>query len=157
MESSQISSLVHQTPEVIAKKSRSRVTNGKRWFVERDGRGPWARRWRDIIAEMTNDLGGFSLLSESQKQLIRRCATIALACERAEAKAAHGEDIDFELFGKLTDRLGRAFERLGLERVPRSVNDVIPPAPASWSRLRSGLSAAEHQPPIDVPVKEPTE
>jgi hypothetical protein len=98
------------------------VTNGKGWFVgETDGRGPWARRWRDIVAEITNDLGGADLLSEGQKQLIRRCATIALACERAEAKAAQGEDIDLEVYGTLTDRLGRAFQRLGLRRQPRDI------------------------------------
>jgi hypothetical protein len=100
---------------------RSRVTNGKTWFVEGDGRGPWARRWRDIVAEITNDLGGPGFLSEGQKQLVRRCATIAIACERAEAKAAAGEDIDLEVYGTLTDRLGRAFQRLGLERRPRDV------------------------------------
>jgi hypothetical protein len=100
---------------------RSCVTNGKTWFVEGDGRGPWARRWRDIVAEITNDLGGPGFLSEGQKQLVRRCATIAIACERAEAKAAAGEDIDLEVYGTLTDRLGRAFQRVGLERRPRDV------------------------------------
>jgi hypothetical protein len=53
-------------------------------------------------------------LGEGQKQLVRRCATIAIACERAEAKAAAGEDIDLELYGTLTDRLGRAFRRWAL-------------------------------------------
>src|SRR6516225_11468415 len=102
-------------------RQRSRVTNGKSPFVEADGRGPWSRRWRDIVAEITNDLGGSDLLSEGQKQLIRRCATIALACERAEAKAAQGEDIDLEVYGTLTDRLGRALQRLGLRRLARDI------------------------------------
>ena len=54
---------------------RSRVTNGKTPFVEADGRGPWARRWRDILAEIISDLGGHEGgLSEGQKQLARRCA-----------------------------------------------------------------------------------
>jgi hypothetical protein len=104
-------------------RQRSRVTNGKSPFVEADGRGPWSRRWRDIVAEITNDLGGVDLLGEGQKQLIRRCATIAIACERAEAKAAAGEDIDLETYGTLTDRLGRALQRLGLKRVPRDVTN----------------------------------
>jgi hypothetical protein len=101
------------------------VTNGKSPFVESDGRGPWARRWRDIVAEITNDLGGSDLLSEGQKQLIRRCATIAIACERAEAKATAGEDIDVETYGRLTDRLGRAFQRLGLRRQARDVTPSL--------------------------------
>jgi hypothetical protein len=64
------------------------VTNGKSLFIEKiDGRSPYARRWRDIVAEITNDLGGGDLLSEGQKQLIRRAATIAVSCERLEQKA----------------------------------------------------------------------
>ena len=102
-------------------------------FVELDGRGPWARRWRDIVAEITNDLGGADLLSEGQKQLIRRCATIAIACERMEGKAAAGVDIDLETlesYGQLTDRLGRAFNRLGLKRQARDVT----PDPLAYAK-----------------------
>jgi hypothetical protein len=103
---------------------RSRVTNGKTPFVEADGRGPWARRWRDILAEIISDLGGHEGgLSEGQKQLARRCATIAIACERMEGRAALGEEIDLEEYGRLTDRLGRAFQRLGLERRARTVEE----------------------------------
>jgi hypothetical protein len=63
--------------ERCASKQRSRVTNGKTLFVEADQRGPWARRWRDVLAEIISDLGGADLLSEGQKQLARRCATIS--------------------------------------------------------------------------------
>ena len=89
-------------------KQRSKVTNGKRYFVEADERGPWARRWRDVLAEIINDLGGADLLSEGQKQLARRCATIAIECEKMEGEAAQGRDIDLFTYGTLTDRLGRA-------------------------------------------------
>ena len=102
---------------------RSRVTNGSTPFVETDGRGPWARRWRDVLAEITSDLGGRGVLSEGQRQLARRCATIAIACERMEGRAALGEEIDLEEYGRLTDRLGRAFQRLGLERRARTVEE----------------------------------
>jgi hypothetical protein len=87
MESAASSSVVRSGVNVRSSRSRSRVTNGKSLFVEVDGRGPWARRWRDIIAEITNDLGGSDLLSEGQKQLIRRAATIAVSCEKLEQKA----------------------------------------------------------------------
>lgn len=56
-------------------------------------------------------------MSEGQRQLARRCATIALECERLEARAVIGEPIDLETYGQLTDRLGRTFGRLGLKRV----------------------------------------
>ena len=101
------------------------MTNGKTPFVEADGRGPWARRWRDVVAEITSDLGGADLLSEGQRQLARRAATISIACERMEGEAANGREIDLDEYGRLTDRLGRAFHRLGLERCPRDVTPTF--------------------------------
>ena len=112
---------------------RSRVTNGKTLFVEADNRGPWARRFRDVLAEITSDLGGPDLLSEGQRQLARRCATISIACEKLEGEAAAGAVIDLELYGRLTDRLGRAFQRLGLKREPRE----ILPDPLTYAREQS--------------------
>jgi len=104
---------------------RSRVTNGKTPFVEADGRGPWARRWRDVLAEIISDLGGHDGLSEGQRQLARRAATISIACERMEGEAAAGVAINLEEYGRLTDRLGRAFHRLGLKRQPRDVTPSL--------------------------------
>jgi hypothetical protein len=104
---------------------RSRVTNGKRLFVEADGRGPWARRWRDVVAEITSDLGGPDLLSEAQRQLVKRAASLSIMCERMEGQAAEGTEIDLVIFGTLTDRLGRALQRLGLKRHPRDVSQTL--------------------------------
>jgi hypothetical protein len=101
------------------------VTNGSTPFVEADGRGPWARRWRDIVAEITSDLGGHDVLSEGQRQLVRRAATISIACEKLEGEAALGAEINLELYGTLTDRLGRCFQRLGLKRQPRDVTPTL--------------------------------
>jgi putative DNA primase/helicase len=95
------------------KRLRSRVTNGRSHFVETDRRTAWARRWSDIHDQIVADLGGADLLSEGQRQLIRRAATIALTCERMEGKAAAGADINLADYGMLTDRLGRTFHRLG--------------------------------------------
>jgi hypothetical protein len=47
-------------------------------------------------------------LSEGQRQLARRCATISIACEKMEGEAAAGNEIDLDAYGTLTDRLGRA-------------------------------------------------
>jgi hypothetical protein len=102
-------------------KQRSRVSNGK-LFVETDHRTAWSRRFRDVLAEIISDLGGADLLSEGQKQLARRCATIAITCERMEGEAAAGNAIDLEVYGKLTDRLGRALQRLGLKRQYREIS-----------------------------------
>jgi hypothetical protein len=100
---------------------RSAVTNGKRLHVVSPGDGKWARRFADILAEVIGDLGGASCLSEGQRQLARRCATISIACEKMEGDAAAGTQIDLDLYGTMTDRLGRAFQRLGLKRQSRDV------------------------------------
>jgi hypothetical protein len=125
MESALNSSADRVQVEPRARKTRSRVTNGKSAFVEADQRGPWARRWRDVLGEIIGDLGGSSVLSEGQKQLARRCATIAIACERMEGQAAQGRDINLEVYGTLTDRLGRCFQRLGLKRQARNITPSL--------------------------------
>jgi hypothetical protein len=105
---------------------KSAVTNGKRLFVDRPGDTAWHRRFRDVFDQIIADIGGPDGLSEGQRQLARRAATIAITCERMEGKAAAGADINLADYGMLTDRLGRTFHRLGLKRQPRDVTDLDP-------------------------------
>lgn len=115
-----------QSPTVEQRKShgRSRITNGRALFndVELvDGRSAASRRFRDILGQIVADLGGSERLSEAQKQLCRRVSLMCWECERLEARSIAGEQIDLDVFGQLTDRIGRACQRLGLQRVPRDV------------------------------------
>jgi hypothetical protein len=120
----QPASAIRRQTEARAPRTRSAVTNGRRLHVEQRGDSAWARRFKDILGEIISDLGGPDTLSEGQRQLARRCATIAIECERLEGKAVAGEEIDALLYGMLTDRLGRAFQRLGLRR--QAVRDITP-------------------------------
>jgi hypothetical protein len=107
---------------ILRPRGRSAVSNGKRLHVVPPGDTAWARRFRDVLAEIISDLGGVDAgLSEGQPQLARRCATLSIACERLEGEATAGHEIDLDLYGTLTDRLGRAFQRLGLKRQARAV------------------------------------
>jgi len=102
--------------------TRSRITNGSTLhlgFV--DGRTEAARRFRDVLVEITSDLGGSDTLSEGQRQLARRAAMMSVQCETLEAKSIAGEEIDLDLYGALSDRIGRAFTRLGIKRAARNV------------------------------------
>jgi hypothetical protein len=108
---------------VVTPRSRSAVSNGKRLHVISPGDTKWSRRFRDVLAEIISDLGGSDGLSEGQRQLARRAATISITCEQLETKAVAGEAIDLDVYGTLTDRLGRTFGRLGLKRI---ANDVTP-------------------------------
>jgi hypothetical protein len=104
---------------------RSAVTNGNRLHVAQIPRGhgtAWARRFKDVLAEIISDMGGKEGRSEGERQLARRAATISIECEKMEGIAAGGEPIDVERYGALTDRLGRCFQRLGLRRQQREVS-----------------------------------
>lgn len=110
----------------ISRKShgRSRVGNGAKLLPATDGRSMTARRFKDLVEDIAADLGGKALLSEGQRQLIRRAAMLSAECERQEALAARGEaEFNCQLYGTMCDRLGRLFGRLGLERIARPVSD----------------------------------
>jgi hypothetical protein len=106
-----------------APKGRSKVPNGQLPFVEGDARRKISRRFRDVLASIVTDLGGVERLSEGQKQLARRCAMLSVECEKMESAAVAGLPFDVDRYGLLTDRLGRAFQRLGLRRV---AHDMTP-------------------------------
>jgi hypothetical protein len=99
-----------------------------------DGRSATARRFKDLVEDIAEDLGGKDTLSEAKRQLIRRAAMLSAECERQEALAARGEaEFNCELYGTMCDRLGRLFGRLGLERRSR---DVTPPTLAQYLEAR---------------------
>ena len=101
--------------------SRNKPYNG----LILEARSAASRRFRDLFASIVGDLGGQGALSMGELQLARRCAMLSLECERMELAAVAGKDFDADLFGRLTDRLGRALDRLGLKRMPRDVTPTL--------------------------------
>src|SRR3984893_17129866 len=85
---------------------RSSVSNGTRLFAisEIDGRTSTARRFRDIIETVTSDLGGKDLLSEAQRQLIRRASALSIMCESVEIDLVR--DLPFDVANYLSVRPG---------------------------------------------------
>jgi hypothetical protein len=117
---------------------RSKLANGKKLLPMTDGRSATARRFRDLFEDICADLGGMDLLSEGQKQLARRAVMLPAECERLEAFAARDERpgpinwkdeaafrFDINTYGILCDRLGRLFDRLGLERRARPTDAYL--------------------------------
>lgn len=93
-------------------------------FVEGlDGRSALARRYRDLVATFTSDMGGDP--SESQKQLIRRAASLSVWCEAVEVRLANGEDVDIGTLTTAANSLRRILQDIGLERRTRDVTPTI--------------------------------
>lgn len=110
---------------------RSKITNARQrprigsraLLMETDGRTAWARRYKDLVALLIDDLGGMAGLSELKLGLIRRAATLMLSCEKIETDIAEGRPVDLDQLGRLVGHVRRCAETLGLDRV---VKDVTP-------------------------------
>ena len=101
-----------------------RVANGSRLFVEGlNGRSALARRYRDLVAEFTSDIGGDP--SEAQKQLIRRAASLSTWCEAQEVNLANGEEVDIGPLTTAANSLRRILQDIGFERRPRDVTPTL--------------------------------
>ncbi len=141
------------SPAIAAHKpaARSKITNGSAILDGADMRGRTARRFRDVLGEIVSDLGGDpAQLSEGQRQLARRCAMLAVECEKIEAHGVAGEAIDLDSYGQLTDRIGRAFQRLGLKRQARDVTPRLSEYLASIARPPQAAPTANEA--EDVPA-----
>ena len=105
---------------------RSKVSNGSRILPYGDGRSASARRFRDLVEVISNDLGGGEHLSEAQRQLVRRASLLSAESERLEAQWARSEkDFDVATYALLTNCLRRVCETVGLQRVARPVDGPL--------------------------------
>ncbi len=106
--------------------NRSAITNGNRQFaLGGDGRGAWVRRWRDLAELHMIDGGGEEALSEAQKSLCRRAATLEVNLEQLESKMSVGQGVDLDVFNRLSGNLRRILESIGLERRSKDITPTL--------------------------------
>lgn len=103
--------------------ARTRVGNGSAVLDGVDGRSVVFRRYREILAQLTSDMGGDP--SEAQQQIARRAAMLAIWCEGEDTKAAKGQAIDIGAYTTASNSLRRLLESIGLERRARNVTPTI--------------------------------
>ena len=73
-----------------------------------DGRSRPARRFSDILEQIECDFGGIANLSEGQRQLIRRAATLELHSRGMEVDAVAGKPFDIDLMASSRTALAAA-------------------------------------------------
>ena len=129
-----------------SRRHRSSVSNGLKLFAveDLDRRGQTHRRYRDIYDFIAADLGGREHLSELQRQLCRRAASLSVVAEAIEADLVRDREIDIMLLGIVCDRLRRIGDALGLERVARPVNDGSTQLSDYFARPPQPREAAEY-------------
>jgi hypothetical protein len=104
--------------------SRSRITNHADLLPGIDGRSATARRFRDLVLSVLEDLGGADMVSEAERQLVRRVTHLSVEAELMEADRVKGQEIDIDKYIAITNAIGRAGQRVGLRR---RAKDVTPP------------------------------
>jgi hypothetical protein len=109
------------------RRHKSAITSGRKLFAPEttDGRRHGAIRYRDILEQIQADLGGPDGLSEAQRQLARRAATMCAQAEIMEAQAVAGRGFDIHCFATTANCLRRLFETIGLERRPRDITPSL--------------------------------
>ena len=105
-------------------RQRSRITNGSALLPGVDGRSPWVRRCKDVIAAHLSDLGGEDNTSAAERSIIRRASVLTVELERLEARFALAEQAspeDLDLYQRAAGNLRRLLEAVGLQRRPRNL------------------------------------
>ena len=104
--------------------ARSRVSNGSAILPGVDGRSTWVRRVRDLMGLHLSDLGGDQAVSEAERSIIRRVATLTVELERMEAGfavAGEAQPDQLDLYQRTANSLRRLLEAIGLKRRTRDV------------------------------------
>ena len=105
-------------------RQRSRITNGSALLPGVDGRSPWVRRCKDVIAAHLSDLGGEDNTSAAERSIVRRASVLTVELERLEARFALAEQAspeDLDLYQRTAGNLRRLLEAVGIQRRPRDV------------------------------------
>ena len=97
--------------------------NGRLVLTGVDGRTTAARRFKEVIATLSDDLGGD--LSQAQQAIAARAATMIVWCEEAETAFANGMALDVTTFATVANALRRLLADLGLERRSKDVTPTL--------------------------------
>jgi hypothetical protein len=104
---------------------RSRLSNGHTFLAGIDGRSPWVRRAKDVIAEHLSDIPD---PSAAERSIIRRVAVLTAELERIEglfaiAKVTNVNMLD--LYVRTAGTLHRLLTSIGLERRAKDTNQTL--------------------------------
>jgi hypothetical protein len=112
----------------VSRTNRSRITNRSAVLPDVDGRSTWVRRLRDLIAIHLADLGGVDNVSEAERSIVRRIATLTVELERMEsvfAVAGEAKPAQIDLYQRTANSLRRLLESVGIERRARDITPSL--------------------------------
>jgi hypothetical protein len=90
-----------------------------------DRRTGAARRARELMDAIQDDLGGEDRLATGERQIIQRAALLGTLAEDIEARWLSGEAIDPAMLCTIGNAQRRLFEAVGIRRQPRDVTPRV--------------------------------
>jgi hypothetical protein len=114
-----MSKSIPESPENTgpSKTNRSRITNGSKLLHGIDGRSAQARRFRDLVAQFSADLG--DELSAAELSLIKIAASLVVQGEQHAARIVRGETVDADESVRLANVANRLLQTLMAKRAKR--------------------------------------
>lgn len=116
---------------------RSAVTNGSRMLVGVDGCSAKARRYRDLVEMLTDEMGAG--LTEGERLQIRNAATLQMHAEELTAALVRGEAVDPEAITRAANGATRALAALKRQRPPTRTTG---PTPAEYLAAKRAAEVA---------------
>lgn len=119
--------------------NRSAISNGSRMHAPRavDGRSASARRFRDLVRDLGQELG-LDRPSAAEQNLLRQAAALSLRAEQLQAAVARGDAVDADTLIRLASTSQRILA--GLRKRTRA---SAPPTLAEHLARRAAERAAE--------------
>jgi hypothetical protein len=107
--------------------ARSRVTNGWPFPEGTDGRSSTARRYRDLISELTreHEQGGERALTGTDLALVRQCAGLMVRCEQEQSRIVRGESANEDALIRMSGEVRRILSALRRRTVTREQNGPV--------------------------------
>jgi hypothetical protein len=125
--------------------AQSRITRHYDLLPGVKGNTKHARRFRDLILGFISDMGGIDVTSDVRLALLRRLAAVTVCAEKIEARMINGEQIDIGTLCTLASTSVRIAQRVGLDRIPREVNQTL-----HEYLLEHHAEVAEHEATIEA-------
>jgi hypothetical protein len=117
-----------QHPDISRRRGRTRVANHAGLLPGVSGASIWAKRFKELQIQLSQDKGGVENISASEQHILRRASAIIVECEfresamcvaRAEGGTPTNEDLD--IYQRLANSMRRLLESVGLERRAKQV------------------------------------
>jgi hypothetical protein len=117
-------------------RARAALTNGSLLPAGVDGRSATARRFRDLLAQLSREVGNGEALSVREQALIRQAAAIMVRIEALQASIVSGDPVDDDAIVRLSNVAHRLLSAVASAHKQQATK---PPSVEAWSLVEANI------------------